>query len=200
MASRVEWISAQRTGRTSRFDEADSLNREPPRLFTRARDPRRLAVFFFSRRLLGEDDDSIGARVIGNGERANDEVWLVKLFELLLARQLAGPREVLEHLAEMARNGSNLLLFELQRDDDFALTRLEDEDALADRSDRAEGDPRRLSELIEATQDLCDLDEFPDPGDRRLRVAPRARSRDGTPTSAGFANEFVVRTAGAPSP
>src|SRR5579863_3162692 len=166
MASRVEWITAQRTGGTSRLDEAHSLNGERPRLFASARDPRRLARFVLARRLLGEDHDAIGARVVGDGERANDKVRLVELLEteLFVARELARARKVLEHLAEMARDGCNLLLFELQRDEVLSFTCLQHEDALADRTDCAERDPSWLPELVEAH---ASPDLAPRPRERR---------------------------------
>ena len=124
MASRVERIPAQRARGSTRLDELRASNGKGGRLLPGHREPGaasglgiRIGVVGKAEQLVGlfvafgaidlvrDEDDAVRLVVIGDAERADDEIGLGEGLEseLIARRQLAGPFELAEHAAEEAR-------------------------------------------------------------------------------------------------
>src|SRR5687768_9333413 len=86
-------------------------------------------VVLLLRQLLGDDEDAVGALVVGDAERADHPGLRHRLEESQVLGQFPGVGKIREELGEIFRERAHLLLLELESDDTATLAGLEVEDA-----------------------------------------------------------------------
>src|SRR5262245_58019773 len=107
-----------------------------------------LVLLRFLRQLLGDDEDAIGALVVGDAERANHPRLLHRLEQCHVGRQRARLGEIGEQLREILAERAHLLLLELERDHAAALAGLKIEHTAPGGPHRAGGEEVGRLEVV----------------------------------------------------
>ena len=114
-------------------------------------------VLAFVDQLLGQQDEAVGVLVVGHAEGADDPFGFDGLDQVEVEGKGARRRKVGEQGAEIADEGGDLGLLQLQGDELGAAAGLEVEHALAGRPDRPRGEVIDLVQVIRLVHEAASV-------------------------------------------
>ena len=153
MSFGVEGLAAERAGGTTGFHDLGAVQHEAGDLVACRGDAGHCALFAFLDQLLDEKHEVFGVLVVGDAERADDPLGIDGFDEVEVGRKGCGRWQVRQQRAQVADEGGNLGLLELEGDELPAAAGLQVEDALAGRPDGAGREVLHLTEVVRLSQD-----------------------------------------------